>query len=76
MIKAVTLAFLRHLVTFCIPYLPQSLDIGKNSDGSISDFRIFRQSLIKENCHVSRTSDDNDIKLGPVTKLDKRNKTT
>ena len=27
-------------------------------------------------CHNSRTSDDIDIKLGPVTKLDKRNKTT
>ena len=33
-------------------------------------------SLIKENCHNSRTSDDIDMKLGPVTKLDKRNKTT
>ena len=42
----------------------------------ISDFRIFGQSLIKENCHNSRTSDDVDMKLGPVTKLDKRNKTT
>ena len=28
------------------------------------------------NCHISRTSDDDDMKLGPVTKLDKRNKTT
>ena len=34
------------------------------------------QSLIKENCHNSRTNDDTDMKLGPVTKLDKRNKTT
>ena len=25
---------------------------------------------MKENCHNSRTSDDIDIKLGPVTKLD------
>ena len=33
-------------------------------------------TLIKENCHNSRTSDDIDMKLGPVTKLDKRNKTT
>ena len=53
----------------------QSPDIGQNSDGSISDFRISGQSLIKENCHNSRTSDDFDMKLGPVTKLDKRNKT-
>ena len=56
--------------------LPQSPDIGQNLDGGISDFRISGQSLIKENCHNSRTSDDIDMKLGPVTKLDKRNKTT
>ena len=31
---------------------------------------------MKENCHNSRTSDDTDMKLGPVTKLDKRKKTT
>ena len=27
-----------------------------------------------ENCHNTRTSNDTDMKLGPVTKLDKRNK--
>ena len=42
--------------------------------GAISDFRISGQSLIKWNCHNSRTSDDIDIKLEPVTKLDTRNK--
>ena len=31
---------------------------------------------MKENCYNSRTSDDIDIKLGPVTKLDKKNKKT
>ena len=31
---------------------------------------------MKENCHNSRTSADIDMKLPPVTKLDKRNKTT
>ena len=41
----------------------------------ISDFRISGQSLIKESCH-SGTSDDVDMKLKPVTKLDKRNKAT
>ena len=51
----------------------QSPDIGQNSDVGISNFRISGQSLIKEN---SRTSDDIDIKLGPITKFDKRNKTT
>ena len=54
----------------------QSPDIGKNSDEDISDFRISGQSLIKVNCHNFRTSDDIDIKLGPITKPDKRNKTT
>ena len=61
---------------FGIHNLPQSPDIGKISDVGISDFRISGQSLIKENCHNSRTSHDIDMKLGPVTKLDKRNKTT
>ena len=55
---------------------PHSLDVGKNSDGGISNFRIPGQFFIKENYHNSRTSDDIDMKLGPVTKLDKRNKTT
>ena len=56
--------------------MPQSPDIGQNSDGGISNFWISGQSYIKENCHNSRNSDDIDIKPGPVTKLDKRNKTT
>ena len=54
--------------------MAQSPDIGQNPDGGISDFRISGQSLIKENCHNSRTSDDIYMKLGPVTKLDKINK--
>ena len=41
----------------------------------ISDLQISGQSLIKGNCHNSRTCNDIDMKLGPVTKLDKRNKT-
>ena len=54
----------------------QSPDIGQNSDERIFNFQISVQSLIKENCHNSRTSDAIDMKLGPVTKLDKGNKTT
>ena len=54
----------------------QSPDIGKNSGRGISDFWISGQSLMKENCPNSRTSNDIDMKLGPVTKLDKRNKVT
>ena len=39
-------------------------------------FWISGQSLIKENCNNSRTSDDIDMKRGPVTKIDKGNKKT
>ena len=38
-------------------------------------FPISAQSLIKRNCHNSRTNDDIDMTLGPVSKLDKSNKT-
>ena len=58
------------------PNLFQSPEIGQNLDMGISDFQISGQSLIKESCHKSRTSDDTDMKLESVTKLDKRNKTT
>ena len=54
-VKSLTLAFCsnqQHFIrdvraTFGIPYSPQSLDIGQNSAGGISDFRISGQSLIK-----------------------------
>ena len=36
----------------------------------------FLVNPLKIPCHNSRTSDDIDMKLGPVTKLNKRNKTT
>ena len=55
---------------------PQSPDIWQNSNGGISDFRVSGQSLLKENYHNFRTSDDIDMKLGPVPKLDKRDNTT
>ena len=42
--------------------MPQSPDIGQNSDRGVSDFRISGQSLIKENCYNFRTSDDIDMK--------------
>ena len=60
---------------FGIPNQLQSPDIGQNSDGGISNFQISDQSLIKENCHNSRTSSDIEKKLGPVTKLGKKNTT-
>ena len=61
---------------FGIPNLPQSPDIRQNSDGGISDFRVSGQYFIKLNCHNSITSNDVDMKLRPVTKIDKKNKTT
>ena len=47
--------------------------LERNSDGSISDFQISGQSFIEENYHNSRTSNDIDVKPGPVTKLEKKN---
>ena len=55
---------------------PQSSNIRQNLDGGISDFWISGQSLTKENSHNFRTGNDIDMKLRPVTKIDKRNKTT
>ena len=45
----------------------------QNCDRVISHFQISDQSMMKENCHNSRTSNDIDMELGPVTKIDKRN---
>ena len=83
--KSCNPGILQHLVTFyyikdiCFKFsicnLPQSADIGRNWDWGISDFRISGQSFIKENWHNSRTRNDIDMKLGPATKLEKRNKT-
>ena len=78
-VKAVTLQqhFIREIrARYGTPNSLQSLDIGKNSDVGISDFQIPDQSFVKENCYNSRTSNDIDMKLGAVTKLDKRNKVT
>ena len=83
-VKAVTLTFcsiqqlfIRDIhAKFGSPNSSQSPDIGQNSDWGISDFQISGQSCINENRHDSRTSDDIDIKLGPVTKLDKGNTST
>ena len=75
---------MQHSVTFIrnacakfgIPHSFQSPDIGQNSDRGISNFQISDQSLIEIYCCNSRSSDDIDMKLGLITKLDKRNKTT
>ena len=67
-VKAVALAFYsiqQHFIkNICAKFgnlnLPQSPDTAQNSDGAISDYWIYGQSFIKENCHNSRTSDDTD----------------
>ena len=57
---------------FGLPNLPQFPGIVQNSHQGISNFQISGQSLTKGSCHNSRTSDDNDMKLGLVNILDKR----
>ena len=83
-VKAVTLAFfsIQYLFIRDIPAkfdvhkFPRSPDIMQNSDGWISDFWISGQSLTNENCHNLKSSNDIDMKLGPVSKLGKRNMLT
>ena len=81
MVKDVTLAFFsiqsyfirRIRANFSIPNSRLSLDTGQKSHKCVSDFRVSGQSFIKENGHNSRISHDIDMKLGPITKIDKRN---
>ena len=61
---------------FDIPNSTKCVNVGQNSDGGISDFRISGQFLIKENWHNSRNSNGMDKKLALVTKLDNRNRLT
>ena len=67
-----------NIVKSDIPNSRKSPDIGQNSNGviSISGFWVHWRKLTTENCHKSRTSNDIERKLGPVTKLDKGNKGT
>ena len=53
---------------------PSPQILGKSQTGVLPISGISGQFLIKENCHTFRTSDDIDMKLGPVTKLDQKNK--
>ena len=61
-----------------VPNSPQSPYIRQSQtrEWGISDFRIFGQYLIKEDCHNSRTSNDICVKLQSLTERDKRNTTT
>ena len=62
---------MEHSVTFY-----QFPDIEQNSDRGISKFQNSGQFFINKNYHNSRTSPDIGMKLGAVTKLDKRNTAT
>ena len=61
---------------FGIPNSSQSPDIGQNSDVSISNLWISGQLLINENCRNSGNNTNIQMKLRPITKLDKRNTAT
>ena len=65
-----------NLVNLTCPSL-QILGKTQTEVFSISRFLVnLLWKKIVQNENNSRTSDDIDVKLGPVTKLDKRNKTT
>ena len=55
--------------------LAPSSDVSQNPYRIIFDFWISVKFLIQKNCYNSRTTNDIDIKLGPVTKPDNLNKT-
>ena len=56
--------------------LPQSPDIGQNSDRGIYNFWISGQFCIIKNFDNSIANHDIDMKLGPAIKLDKKNTAT
>ena len=69
--------FIRDIsVKFGIPGSPSLHRYWAKLRRGCSDFRISGQSFINENCHNSRTNHDNNMNLGPVTKLDRKNRVT
>ena len=84
MVGAVTLTFCsiqkifskKICVKLGISNLTQSPGIGQNLYRDISDIWIFGQSFINESCHNSRACNDIKVKIGPVIKLDKKNRAT
>ena len=61
---------------FLVPPTYPSFQILAKPDGGVSNFQSSGKSFINKNCHDFRTNHEIDVKLGPVTKLDKRNTTT
>ena len=84
MVKAVTLVFCSIQELFIrdigsksfTPNSPHSDNIAQNPDSSNSDFCISDHFCINQNCHNIRTSHGIDMKLGSVTKPNKRSTTT
>ena len=52
----------------------RSPDIWQNSGGDISIFHISGQFPVNESCHNSRTSNYIEMKFGPVTTLDQKDR--
>ena len=50
--------------------------LGQTQTGLFSISGSLVKSFLNKNCHSSRTSNDTNTKLGPVTKRDKRNTTS
>ena len=79
LLQAFVVALPNLCAKFGISYLHQYPGIWQNSDWGIPKGLIFGQFLfvlLKRNYHNSRTSDDIDMKLRPVTKSGKKSKTT
>ena len=83
-VKSVALAFcsiqsffIRDIhAKFGIPNSPESPDVGQSSGRGISNFWISGQPLLNKNCDNSRTTNDIDMRIGLVSKLDRGNTTT
>ena len=58
---------------FGIPNLPHSTGFGRHSYRGLSNFQISSLSSVNKNWHDTRISNDVNMKLGPMTKLGKRN---
>ena len=58
----------------------QSPDIGQNSSKDLFSFQnsghFLNKNFASKNCHYSRVSNDIDMKLGPLSKLGKKNMMT
>ena len=61
---------MQNLVSLTFPNL-KALDKTQAGLFSVSGFLVIY--LINKNCHNSTTSDDINIKLGPIPKLNKKN---